>query len=58
MDTMLSGLYRIPLQVLARLDVESVVHESPRKPIISATEWLDTSDSIPRFSLVPEVSNH
>ena len=40
MDAMLSGLYRISPQVLARLDVEVVVNESPRKPIISATEWL------------------
>jgi hypothetical protein len=39
MDTMLSGLYRIPPQVLARLDIESVIAESPRKPVVSATEW-------------------
>lgn len=40
METMLSELYRMPPQVLARLDVAAVVAESPQKPIISATEWI------------------
>lgn len=39
-DTMLSGRYCTPPQVLALLDIESVVAGSPGKPIGSATEWI------------------
>ena len=52
MDTMLSGLHPVPPQVLARLDMETVVTESPHKPIVSATEWisrlLESSNDISR----------
>jgi hypothetical protein len=40
MDAMLSGLHRIPPQILARLDIAAVVAESPQKPIFAATEWI------------------
>jgi hypothetical protein len=41
MDTMLSGLYHIPLQVLARMEMETVVAKSSQKPIVSAIDWIE-----------------
>jgi hypothetical protein len=39
-DAMLSGLYVLPSQSLARLDVEHVAGSASQKPIISVVEWI------------------
>lgn len=39
-EAMLSGLYTLPAQALARIDVELAAGEISEKPIASVTEWL------------------
>ncbi|KAF4637772.1 hypothetical protein G7Y89_g291 [Cudoniella acicularis] len=40
MEAMTSGLYKLPPQALARLDVEIVASYTTQKPIVAIVEWL------------------